>query len=108
MDFHFLWVQVGTIFFSGAGGPASSHAPCLMPALPLVIARRPKSVSVSSRTRITAPGFEMSLDSLTKVSAGCLVAVFISIPFRDEVANGFGARTNNFHNIVALEERAVT
>lgn len=79
-----------------------------MPALPLVIARNPKSVSVSSRTRMTAPGFETSLDSLTNVAADCLVADFISIPFRDEVANGFGARTNYFHNIVALEERTVT
>lgn len=96
------------MFFRGAGGPASSCAPCLMPALPLVIARRPKSVSVSSRTLITAPGLEMSLDSLTKVSGGFLVTVFISIPFRDEVADSLGARTNNFHNVVALEKRAVT
>lgn len=72
------------------------------------MARTPKSVSVSSRTFITAPGFEMSLDSLTKVSDGFLVAVFISIPFRDKVANRLGAGTNNLHNIVAFKKSAVT
>ncbi|CAB3847463.1 hypothetical protein LMG1861_01624 [Achromobacter piechaudii] len=80
----------------------------MMPALPLVIARTPKSVSVSSRTSITAPGFEMIFDSLTKVSRGFLVSVFISVPFRDKVANGLGASTNNFYHVVAFEESAVT
>lgn len=106
-DFLFQF-PAGTILFSGEGGPASSRAPCLMPALPVVIACRPNSVSVSSLTFINAPGLDMSLDSLTKASAGCLVTVFISIPFRDEVADSFGARTNNFHHIVAFKQRAVT
>lgn len=72
------------------------------------MARIPKSVSVSSCSVITAPGFDMSLDSLTNVADGFLVTVFISIPFRDKVANGLGSSANDFHNIISLEKSAVT
>jgi len=79
-----------------------------MPALPVVIARMPDSVSVSSRTLMIAPGFEITLESFTKGSVGFFVLVLISIPFRDKVANGLGACTNYLHYIFALEQCAVT
>lgn len=90
------------------GGPTSSRAPCLMPSLPLVMARTPKSVRVSSRTVMAAPGFDMSLDAFTKASAGFPGMVCMSVPLRDKVADGFGANANDFHHIVAFKERAVT
>ena len=103
----YKWGQAGAIPLSGDGGPASSMAPCRIPVLPLVMARNPYSVSISSRTWITAPGLEISRDPLKNASGFLLVAVFISIPFADEVADGFGAGAYDFRNVVAFEKRTV-
>lgn len=49
----------------------------------------------------------MSRDLLKKVSGCFLAVVFISIPLRDEVADGLGAGAYDFRDIAALEKRAV-
>lgn len=92
----------------GAGGPGSSRAPCVMPLLPLVMARKPESVRVSCRTVILASGFEMTVASFTKVQRERVVAVVMSIPFRDEITDGFAASANYFHYIVTGEQCTVT
>lgn len=103
----YKWGQAGAIPLSGDGGPASSMAPCRIPVLALVMARNPYSVSISSRTWITAPGLEISRDPLKNASGFLLVAAFISIPFADEVADRFGVGAYDFRNVVAFEKRMV-